>query len=59
MAWIKHASSRNRRKIGRFGTKLRGCHVEMTWDCPTSVTELASFRLDEGSNINNQKGNTS
>ena len=50
MAWNKHASSRNRPKIGYFGGKYRRRCSGTTPDVTTSILKLASFRLRQGSN---------
>ena len=50
MAWIKHASSRNRRKMGELAIKLCRMLHSASFLCAIPVTELASFRLKESSN---------
>jgi hypothetical protein len=51
MAWIKHASSRNRPKMEGLATKLRGSSPRGIFNSAIPVAELASFRLCESSNI--------
>ena len=55
MARNKHASSRNRCKMGDLATKLRGRQGRNLRDAKFSRAELAFFRLNEGSNKTNRK----
>ena len=50
MAWIKHGSSRKHCKMEGLATKLRALRPRGISDPAIPVTELASFRLCEGSN---------
>ena len=59
MARKKHASSRNRPKMGSLPTKKKRAVPLREGGKFGPGRDLASFRLKEGSNKQTQKGNTS